>query len=427
MDCWPASSQNCWPSLTFLLCRLKEQQRQAAEAERRRREEEQQRREAEVAEAARRAEEAARRAAAAQRAEEAKRRRREAKRRSAVQRLYFDRWRMEARRRVDERVRARRRATALKACRVGIKRQLAPSQRAGPFAAAAAAAAAQEAAAAVAPAAPSPDAAAAAHPLDLASLAAGLLRRRSPASEALYWKLVVLAGGHATGPAASEAGTLLQWLRLQLGCGRPAQPAGAAGTVYVEGPLDLEPAQGGGGCALRLSTCLAWPNGRSQPGTAALAGAAGIVLAVGGPPNGASAGTGLGALFEALPRGAPALPVLVLASAPAAAEQWELAAAAAAPHPTMVVSVAAEQRGQREGVDAAAAAPAFSQSALARGLRWLAANAPPQPLLVVTRLEAVARDALDALLRVGGARLGNMGWPVRLVAGSSAVLRPAVS
>lgn len=54
------------------------------------------------------------------RLQEERRARREAKRRWAMQRFYLARWRLETRRRIEERQRLERLAVNLKACRVGM-------------------------------------------------------------------------------------------------------------------------------------------------------------------------------------------------------------------------------------------------------------------------------------------------------------------
>lgn len=235
--------------------------------------------------------------------------------------------------------------------------------------------------------------------IDLAALAAPLLLQRSLAARSLYWKIllapppVLHASSRLWGPEQQRLQHLHSWLALQLQRGRLLQAA--SGSAYVEGPLALRIGTADAADVVaELSTCLAVPDSRTQHcGSAALAGASGIVLAL--PTSRA----GHREVQQRLPLPssmAARLPVLLVAATDVAAQHWreEIAASRLAfTGPVQVVSVeegaqgaawlsAAATAGSSSG-ELAVEPAAYSQQRLIEGLRWLAAHSPPQPVLKV--------------------------------------------
>lgn len=235
--------------------------------------------------------------------------------------------------------------------------------------------------------------------IDLAALAAPLLLQRSLAARSLYWKIllapppVLHASSRLWGPEQQRLQHLHSWLALQLQRGRLLQAASAS--AYVEGPLALRIGTADAADVVaELSTCLAVPDSRAQHcGSAALAGASGIVLAL--PTSRA----GHREVQQRLPLPssmAARLPVLLVAATDVAAQHWreEIAASRLAfTGPVQVVSVeegaqgaawlsAAAAAGSNSG-ELAVEPAAYSQQRLVEGLRWLAAHSPPQPVLKV--------------------------------------------
>lgn len=248
---------------------------------------------------------------------------------------------------------------------------------------------------------PSWDAAAAARrAIDLPALAAPLLLQRSPAAHTLYWKLllapppVLHASSLLWGPDQQRLQHLHGWLTLQLHCGRPCATASCC--TYVEGPLPLRLGGGNGGPAAEtvaeLATCVACPDtGTQHCGSAALAGASGIVLAL---PSGRGGHRELQQRLPLPSSMAARLPILLVAATDAAAQHWEQEIGGnrlALTGPVKVVSVQGEAApgspGQvaaaSGGAQAEAASTAYSRQRLVQGLRWLAAHSPPQPPLKV--------------------------------------------
>ena len=243
-------------------------------------------------------------------------------------------------------------------------------------------------------------AAAARNAIDLPALAAPLLLQRSPAVHTLYWKLllapppVLHASSLMWGPDQQRLQHLHSWLTLQLHCGRPC--ATASGCTYVEGPLPLRLGGSNGSAAAEtvaeLATCVACPDtGTQHCGSAALAGASGIVLAL---PSGRGGHRELQQRLPLPSSMAAWLPTLLVAATDAAAQHWEQEIAAnrlALTGPVKVVSVqddaAAGSPGQmaaaNSGTPVNVAPTAYSRQRLVQGLRWLAAHSPPQPPLKV--------------------------------------------
>ena len=236
--------------------------------------------------------------------------------------------------------------------------------------------------------------------IDLAALAAPLLLQRSPAARSLYWKVLLApppilhASSRLWGPEQQRLQHLHGWLALQLQRGRLV-PA-ASGSAYVEGPLPLRIGDGTAAeVVAELATCLASPDSSTQHcGTAALAGASGIVMAL------PAARSGHREVQQRLPLPssmAARLPVLLVAGTDAAAQHWQQEIAACRlplTGPVKVISV--EEGAAAQQLSAAAAASsstwqaaaepaAYSRQRLVAGLRWLAAHSPPQPVLKVSR------------------------------------------
>lgn len=249
--------------------------------------------------------------------------------------------------------------------------------------------------------------------IDLPSLGAPLLLQRSPAARRLYWKLLLVpplwsacSGGLAE---RQQLQHLHSWLAMQLQRGRSLATA-AAGSAFVEGPLHLQvPASSSSsfGCAEELTVCLtslgaAGSSGHASSSSssinaagAALAGCSAVILAVpGGSSSSSIAGQHLQQWLPLLSSVTAALPLLLIAATDAAAHEWQEAVAGGGlslPGPVHVISVqqaAAESRAveacKRTIVNAQHRTPAaYSRQQLVKALRWLAAHAPPQPVLKV--------------------------------------------
>ena len=281
-------------------------------------------------------------------------------------------------------------------------------------------------------------------------MAAALLLQRSPAARTLYWKVVLAplpehAGGGGGGGAwqAGQHNQQLQhhlhsWLALQLQCGRPV--GAACGSAFVEGPLPLHAAAAGGGddggsgrssAVAELSTCVAVPasGSGSSVWASALAGASGVVVAL---PTGPIIDAGVVQQVQQwLPQrpgpgpGAEALPALLVAASDAAAEQWQQqlsSSGSCCDGPVQVLSVqevasgaaaavdalVGSSNGSCNGIDSSSAAhPRFSRQQLVRGLRWLAAQAPPQPMLRVSTGRALELACHGTIATGWGAA-----WPI---------------
>ncbi len=236
--------------------------------------------------------------------------------------------------------------------------------------------------------------------IDLAALAAPLLLQRSPAARNLYWKIVLApVAWCASGDSSAKWQALYHlhsWLALQLQCGRPA-PTADPGTVYVEGPVPLQvPASRSRRLAAgELTVCLASPSGSNagiSAASTALAGASGVIMAV----------TGSGADEISMQQWQPLLskmriPILLVAGNEAAAQQWRQAVAAGRvpfPGPVQVSCVqegatagscSSGQASNKSGssTHTGGVASSYSRQQLLQGLRWLGAQAPPQPVLKV--------------------------------------------
>uniref|UniRef100_A0A1D2AG69 PCI domain-containing protein n=1 Tax=Auxenochlorella protothecoides TaxID=3075 RepID=A0A1D2AG69_AUXPR len=365
----------------------------AAAKERQRVEELQRRRRAEEEEAERRrvqAEAAAREAAEAEarrqreeqaRVERERQERRASKCAAAVQKLHFARWRAFVR---EE---AARRA-ARKACSVGIVRRTLNTlpgllhwgrSQAG---------------------APEPAAVAEDFPAivrrALVGSTAGRLVRPSPLAPeptVIPWKLAVLEAEDAP-PAASR------WLRRALaGDAAALDPGSAPCEAYVYGP--------GRGPTPDVRCCLAFASlGSAAPGPAAAAAIAGAsAIAVLAGPAASPAGGQLARAVRALADLPPCadLPLLVLGAESGPAEEWT---AAWTGRPVGYADVLAGWTGAApDGPGGAAAglsvqppAPAGSNaSALARGLAWAVASAPPAPRLAAVPLTTLLSRTLAML------------------------------
>jgi len=382
-------------------------QRAAAEAEARRLEAERKRREAEEAERRRREEEERRIA-------EELRQKAAALRERVFERKYFIRWVAQMRRLVAERRRKERIAASLKACRVGVVPGMAEEVAA--------------AGAAFGDLDIHADAdgdgfekkerkststftygndSSGRGALDLASLIASLLAQNNPGVQTLFWKVAVLGSSLGSGSSKSTEGptptssdSLLRWLQLQLSCGKLSSTS--SGSIHVDGPVEIELRRGYDplGSAV-LKTCTAMPPASSFSGSSAssnissssyksaLAGASGIVLAASGDEK--AAALSARNLVAALPAAAPAVPVLLIAAGEEQAQLWLhtwLETLGSTLHNAKVhaISVSTNENSL-----------IYSKTQLAQGLRWLAARAPPQPVLAVVRLEDATRDALAAI------------------------------
>lgn len=384
-------------------------QRAAAEAEARRLEAERNRREAEEAERRRREEEERRRA-------EELRQRAAALRVRVFERKYFSRWVAQMRRLVAERRRKERIAASLKACRVGVVPGIA-----------------EEVAAAGAAlgdldiegdgdsflgkterksSSPFTDekTSGSRGAQDLASSIAPFLAQNNPGVRSLFWKAAVLGsssggGSRSTGATAtsssSSSDSLLRWLQLQLSCGKLS--SASSGSTYVDGPVEIELRHGHDalGTAV-LKTCTAMPPAISFSSTSstsssnnsrslyksALAGASGVIFAASGDET--AAALFARNLVAALPAAAPAVPVLLVAAGEEQAQLWlhtwlETLGSTLYNAKVHAISVSTSENSL-----------IYSKTQLAQGLRWLAASAPPQPVLAVVRLEDATRDALAA-------------------------------
>lgn len=420
--------------------------REAAERERR-------------AAAARAAEEAARRAAAEaetrrleeerrrREAEETERRRKAAElRQRALSRRYYHRWVAEARRRVAVRLRQERIDASLKACRVGalpaegakvgLKNFNMRSTRIEWYSAnfgnkhrglkfspctLQAGGISAQALAVTEAALHSLDLGAALPqarqvPLDMCSVVAPLLAQRTPSAQHLMWKVAVL---DLTGPTAPSDRQLVQWLRYSLGSGQLV--ASPSGTAYVSGPSPLSPIPGTEATA--MSICAALPSTDAGVASWALAGTSAIVVPATGKGSGAAtvaaAQQVLGNLAKRLPSGAPAVPILFAGTREEDATAWAEAWQGVAPgHPCHAMSLALS------GTSGAKLEP-LSRQTLVQGVRWLAANSPPQPSFRITTLEDTMRDTLDALMPSASEGLGD-GNASELVDEAKAVVLAAV-
>lgn len=233
--------------------------------------------------------------------------------------------------------------------------------------------------------------------IDLAAVVAPLLLQRSPAARNLYWKVVLAPVAWVASGCSSTELKMLQhlhsWLALQLQCGRPV-PTAAPGFVYVEGPVSLPvPARSSSSAAGELTMCLASPSGSSTGTSAAstaLAGASGVVMAVAGS---SADGGSLQQWQPLLSSIRTPLPTLLLAGNEAEAQQWRQAVAAGTltfPGPALVhcvqegAAAGSSSSGQaRSSIQKRSAPAGYSRQQLVQGLRWLAAQAPPQPVLKV--------------------------------------------
>jgi chemotaxis protein histidine kinase CheA len=390
-----------------------ERQRQEAEARREAQEKERRRRVAEEAERRRLAEVERQRLEELRRREEEERRRREELRRRAIQRRFVARWLAEARRRVEVRRVQMRIAADLKACRVAPARAMTfaiheeekddeneervqaageafGGLHLGPVSTRAAGPSGRR-------------------PVDLAALCAPLLARRSPEAKTLYWKVVVVSDGSVGGGPLS-ASSVCRWLSLVLSGGHLA--VSAAGSAFVYGPVlirkDGMVEEDGGTAEAELTTCaLVAPSGAALDANGAvLAGAGGIVAAVGAGVDGD--GGALASLLQSLSN-LPRIPVLFVSAMQGGADAWVAVASNIAPGvPVSAISIV---KASDEAVGPSPVGtftvgpftPAFSREQLERGLKWLSANAPPQPSLAVARLENAARDALAARLGTAAA------------------------
>ncbi|KAL4513335.1 hypothetical protein Ndes2437B_g00550 [Nannochloris sp. 'desiccata'] len=380
-------------------------QRAAAEAEARRLEAERTRRATEEAERRRREEEERRRAKELQQKAAALRVR-------VFERKYFGRWVAQMRRLVAERRRNERIAASLKACRVGIIPGMAEE-----IAAAGAALGdldidgdadrleKKERKSAFTKTSGGRGA------LDLASLVAPLLAQNNPGVQSLFWKAAVLGSSSSssigggggdrsigTGTTTLTSDSLLKWLQLQLSCGKVT--SSSSGSVYVDGPVEVELRRGYdalGTAVLKTCTSIVSPanslsrvssDGSTSLYKSSLAGASGVIIAASGDE--AAAGLSARNLVAALPAAAPAVPVLIVAAGEQQAQLWLhtwLETLGSRLHNAKVhaIIVSTSENGL-----------IYSKTQLAQGLRWLAARAPPQPVLAVVRLEDATRDALAA-------------------------------
>ncbi len=353
-------------------------QRAAAEAEARRIEAERKRREAEEAERRRLEEEERKRA-------EELRQKAAALRVRVFERKYFTRWVAQMRRLVAERRRKERIAASLKACRVGIV-PLLP----------------EEVAAALGDldidregdefsdrGKKERKSSSSRGAIDLASLVAPLLAQNNPGVQSLFWKAAVLGTTSTTMSTRTTCDSLLRWVQLQLSCGKLS--SASSGSIYIDGPVEVELRRGDdalGSAVLKTCTALPLVNSSSSSYTCALAGASGVIIAASGDEK--AAASAAHKLVAALPPAAPAVPVLVVAAGEEQAQLWLhtwLETLGSTLHSAKVHATS---------VSTTENSLIYSKAKLAQGLRWLAARAPPQPVLAVVRLEDATRDALAA-------------------------------
>ena len=238
--------------------------------------------------------------------------------------------------------------------------------------------------------------------LDLAPLLAPLLAQRNPETRSFIWKVAVLASNQESNMPTSN-GTLtshlLRWLHLKLSCGRIAASA-AMGSVYVDGPIEIELRRGSGGslkssAAASLMTCVSVspPSQNISSAGKALAGASGIIIAAADGEN--TAMKTISELTAVLPPAAPALPVLLVATSDDQAQIWRSTWQTHCPHyPSHAISVVSANNSSSTGM-------VYSRTQLVQGLRWLGARSPIQPVLSVARLEDATRDALTAGMVAG--------------------------
>lgn len=225
---------------------------------------------------------------------------------------------------------------------------------------------------------------------------AGRLVRPStlaPEPTVIPWKLAVLEAEDAP-PAASR------WLRRALaGDAAALDPGSAPCEAYVYGP--------GRGPTPDVRCCLAFASlGSAAPGPAAAAAIAGAsAIAVLAGPAASPAGGQLARAVRALADLPPCadLPLLVLGAESGPAEEWT---AAWTGRPVGYADVLAGWTGAApDGPGGAAAglsvqppAPAGSNaSALARGLAWAVASAPPAPRLAAVPLTTLLSRTLAML------------------------------
>lgn len=361
--------------------------RAAAEAEARRIEAERRRREAEEAERRRRIEEERLKA-------EELRRKVEALRVRVFERRYFTKWVAQMRRLVAERRRKERIAASLKACRVGIVPLQPEEVSAAEAALDGLGLGAEEAAQHAEPLSPPQHSQHAKRgALDLASLLAPLLAQNNPGTRSLFYKVAVLGNSNpkdGSGRSNSTNNHLLKWLHLQLSCGKIAPSA--AGSVYLDGPVEIELRRGGssaGSAVLRTCVSVPPPAAGLSSANSALAGASGVIIAcAGGEEVARATAKEVAALLSPA---APALPVLLVGSSDDQAQGWLRTWQENCPHSQPHAISVSSGNNTNSGV----VAP-YSISQLVQGLRWLAARAPVQPVLAVTRLEDATRDALAA-------------------------------
>lgn len=249
--------------------------------------------------------------------------------------------------------------------------------------------------------------------LDLPALVAPLLLQRSPAARLLYWKLLLLPlpalqAAHGAGQAELQRlQQLHRWVSLQLHCGQLVK-LGACDSAYVEGPVSLHgPGNGStsnadGSVMAELSVCTATLSSACDGSidSTALAGTSALVIAV---PGGSLASPNLHQWAPFFHSMTEVIPVLLVAGTNSAAQQWQEAITSGhlqSARPVHVISVQAPARAAKGSVQQQRqdyiAPIAYSKQQLAQGLRWLAAHAPPQPLLKVRGL--IAGSAARTLL-----------------------------
>jgi len=231
--------------------------------------------------------------------------------------------------------------------------------------------------------------------IDLVPLLGPLLAQRSPRAQNIYWKVSIVGPpanstkAHST--ASGPAQQILTWLRVQMSSG--IRMHSFPGTAFVN-RVSLTPSTaatvGSRHCpaSVHLRTCAAFPKDGS-PENWSMAGVAAVIIAAAGNVDVAM----LHNLGKSLPSAGPAVPILLIAVTEVEGQQWAAAWLNIAPrHPCRVVSM------MNPGSIIHSSALQLSQQVLVQGLRWLAANAPPQPVLTISRLEDVTRDALSAAL-----------------------------